>query len=180
MTSDEQRESAGGGGGCSDNVGGDVVARKGRRPTTQGEQAGDDATHGREWTTTTSNESGCRTMGRQRSSKLDKHKELNLSPFAVILTTPSAPSVKQDVVRECTEPKHARRGNRWCQRPLPARSMVSVLYVAATLSLSVFLLFFGRAHDMVTRLFFFLLYSRHVIYTYHGTPVTHELAYFFC
>ena len=85
VTSDERQESSGKGGGCSDNVGGDVVARGGgRQLTTRGEQAADNATHGRRRTTTASNKSGCRTMGWRHSSKINKHKVLNLSPFAVI------------------------------------------------------------------------------------------------
>ena len=46
----------------------------------------DDATHGRERTTTASDESGRRTTGRPLSSKINEHKVLNLSlsPFTVI------------------------------------------------------------------------------------------------
>ena len=51
---------------------------------TRGKQMADDATYGREWTTAASDKSGRRTTGRRRSSKINEHKLLNLSPFAVI------------------------------------------------------------------------------------------------
>ncbi len=44
----------------------------------------DNATHGREWTTTASDKSGRGTTGRRRSSKINDHTVLNLSPFTVI------------------------------------------------------------------------------------------------
>ena len=82
----------------------------------RGKKAADDATQRRERMTTASDESGHRTMGRRRSSKINEHNVLNLSPFAVTfltMTTPSAPSVDQDAARECIAPERTRVGHRW-------------------------------------------------------------------
>ncbi len=47
------------------------------------------------------------------------------------------------------------------------------------LSLSLSLFFFVWAHELVTRLVFFIDHICHVTGTNHSTPVKRELAYFF-
>jgi hypothetical protein len=135
----------------------------------------DNATHGREWTTTASDKSGRGTTGRRRSSKINDHTVLNLSPFTVIFDnterTQRQPRCGEGVLRTGTH----------TDRSWAALAAMFPCCVAATLSLFLFVFyFFGRAHDMGTRLIFCLINNRHMIYTYNGTPVTRELAYFFC
>ena len=88
-------------------------------------------------------------MGRRRRYKLNEHKVLNLSPFAVIFdNTERTPSVDQDAARECTEPG-ARADGSWAALAAiagDANGFCVVLRPRSLLSMF-FFYFFGRAHD---------------------------------